>query len=155
MSSHVPFEPLPGSNGQPTATVRHGDTILRPAGPWTPAVHALLRHLEEVGFPASPQVVGDGYDDRGREVLTYVEGRIAHPHPYTDEGIWQVGRLLRDLHDATAGFRPPPAGGTRSSASATTSTRAATPRRPPPAVGRGCGRSWTATASRPPPGRAW
>jgi hypothetical protein len=26
MSSHVPFEPLPGSNGQPTATVRHGGT---------------------------------------------------------------------------------------------------------------------------------
>ena len=36
--------------------IRHGDTILRPAGPWTPAVHALLRHLEEVGFPASPRV---------------------------------------------------------------------------------------------------
>jgi hypothetical protein len=108
MSSHVPFEALPGSNGQPTATVRHGGTVLRPAGPWTPAVHALLRHLEEVGFPASPRVVGDGYDDQGREVLTYIEGRIAHPHPYTDEGIWQVGRLLRALHDATAGFRPPP-----------------------------------------------
>ena len=103
MSSHVPFEPLPCSNGQPTATVRHGDTILRPAGPRTPAVHALLRHLEEVGFPASPRVVGDGYDDQGREVLTYIEGRIAHPHPYTGEGIWQVGRLLRALHDATAG----------------------------------------------------
>ena len=108
MSSHVPFEPLPGSNGQPTATVRHGDTILRPAGPRTPAVHALLRHLGEVGFPASPRVVGDGYDDQGREVLTYIEGRIAHPHAYTDEQIWQVGQLLRALHDATAGFRPPP-----------------------------------------------
>ena len=107
MPSHVPFESLPGSNGQPTATVRHGDTIRRPAGPWTPAVHALLRHLEGVGFPASPRVVGDGYDDQGREVLTYIEGRIAHPHPYTDEGIWQVGRLLRALHDGTAGFRPP------------------------------------------------
>jgi hypothetical protein len=107
MSSQVPFAPLPGSNGQPTATVRHGDTVLRPAGLWTPAVHALLRHLEQGGFPASPRVVGDGYD-QGREVLTYIEGRIAHPHAYTDEQIWQVGQLLRALHDATAGFRPPP-----------------------------------------------
>jgi hypothetical protein len=57
--------------------------------------------------PASPRVAGDGYDDQGREVVTYVEGRIAHPNPYTDEGIWQVGRLLRALHHATAGFRPP------------------------------------------------
>ncbi|HET6694414.1 MAG TPA: phosphotransferase, partial [Pedococcus sp.] len=108
MSSHVPFEPLPGSNGQPTQTVRHGDTILRPAGPWTPAVHALLRHLERVGFPGSPRVEGDGYDHQGREVLTYIEGRIAHPRPYTDEAIFEVGRLLRALHNATASFRPPP-----------------------------------------------
>lgn len=106
MSSHVPFEPLPGSNGQPTATVRHGDTILRPAGPWTPAVHALLRHLEEVGFPASPRVVGDGYDGQGREVLTYIEGRIAHSCPYTGEGIWQVGR-----GSCAPSTTPPPASG--------------------------------------------
>jgi len=71
-------------------------------------VHALLRHLERVGFPGSPRVVGDGYDDQGREVLTYIEERIAHPRPYTDEAIFEVGRLLRALHDATASFRPPP-----------------------------------------------
>jgi hypothetical protein len=108
MASQATYEPLPGSNGQPTATIRHGSTILRPAGPWTPAVHALLRHLEQVGFPGSPRVVGDGYDDQGREVLTYIQGQIAHPHSYTDEAIFQVGQLLRALHDATASFQPPP-----------------------------------------------
>lgn len=102
------FEPLRGSNGQPTATVRHGATVLRPAGPWTPTVHALLRHLERVGFPAAPRVVGDGYDEQGREVLTYIEGRIVHPHPYSDEAIWQVGQMLRALHQATASFQAPP-----------------------------------------------
>ena len=50
-------------------------------------MHALLRHLKRVGFPGSPRVVGDGYDDQGREVLTYIKGRIAHPRPYTDEAI--------------------------------------------------------------------
>ena len=34
MASHVPCDSLPGSNGQPTATVGHGGTVLRPAGPW-------------------------------------------------------------------------------------------------------------------------
>src|SRR5918993_256965 len=103
-----PFEPLAGSNGQPTATIRHGDWVLRPAGPWTPAVHALLRHLERVGFPAAPRVVGDGHDDQGREVLSWIPGRIAHPRPYTEEQIWQVGQLLGALHQATATFQAPP-----------------------------------------------
>jgi hypothetical protein len=111
MSSHASYEPLPGSNGQPTATIRHGNTILRPAAPWTPTVHTLLRHLEQVGFPGSPRVVGDGYDDQGREVLTDIEGHIVHPRPYTDEGIFQVGQLLRALYDATANFQPPPSAG--------------------------------------------
>jgi hypothetical protein len=38
--------------------------MLRPARPWTSAVHALLRHLERAGFAGSPRVVGDGYDGR-------------------------------------------------------------------------------------------
>jgi aminoglycoside phosphotransferase (APT) family kinase protein len=53
-------------------------------------------------------VVGDGLDADGNEVLTYVEGDIVHPRPWSDEAIWQVGGLLRDLHTATATFRPPP-----------------------------------------------
>jgi hypothetical protein len=92
----------------PTPIVRIGETLRRPAGPGTPAVHALLRHLESMGFTGSPRVVGDGYDREGRQVLTYVEGASIHPHAWSDEGVWHVGRLLRGLHDATARFRPPP-----------------------------------------------
>jgi hypothetical protein len=106
-SSPPPFEPLTGPEGQPTLVVRRGDTVLRPAGPWTRAVHALLVHLENVGFAGSPRIVGDGYDGHGHEVLTYIEGDLVHPHAWSDEGVWRVGRLLRDLHDATAVFRPP------------------------------------------------
>lgn len=108
MSSNPSFEPLAGAEGNPTPVVRHGGTVLRPAGPWTPAVHALLRHLEDVGFTGCPRLVGDGYDDRGRDAVTYVEGASVHPHAWSDEGVRRVGRLLRELHDATAGFRPPP-----------------------------------------------
>ncbi|GAA2416400.1 phosphotransferase [Actinomadura vinacea] len=108
MSSYASFEPLTGAEGQPTPVLRHGDTVLRPAMPWTASVQALLNHLQEVGFTGSPRVVGDGCDDQGREVVTYIEGGFVHPHAWTDEGVWRAGRLLRDLHDATATFRPPP-----------------------------------------------
>jgi hypothetical protein len=52
--------------------VRVGDTVRRPAGPWTPAVQALLRHLHDAGFPGGPRPLG--LDERGREVLTFVPG---------------------------------------------------------------------------------
>lgn len=34
--------------------VRIGDTVRRPAGPWTPTVHALLGHLHAAGFHGAP-----------------------------------------------------------------------------------------------------
>ena len=107
MVSASPFEPLAAADGGPSHVIRSGGTVLRPAQPWTSTIHALLRHLAEVGFTGAPRLVGDGFDAEGNEVLTYVEGAIVHPHPWSDEGIWEVGRLLRDLHTATASFRPP------------------------------------------------
>lgn len=108
MSSSNSITRLPGPDGQPSRVFRRGGTVLRPAGPWTPAVHALLLHLERAGFAGAPRVVGDGYDGQGREVLTFIEGTFVHPHAWSDDQIWHAGRLLRTLHDATAGFRPPP-----------------------------------------------
>ena len=35
---------------------RRGNVVIRDAGPWTPAVHALLRHLEDAGFAAAPRL---------------------------------------------------------------------------------------------------
>jgi aminoglycoside phosphotransferase (APT) family kinase protein len=108
MSSSDPPTRLPGPGGQPSRVLRRGDTVLRPAGPWTPAVHALLRHLEQAGFTGAPRVVGDGYDGQGHEVLTFIEGTFVHPHAWTDDQIWRLGQLLRALHEATAGFQAPP-----------------------------------------------
>jgi len=102
------FEPLTAAEGGPSHVIRSGRTVRRPARPWTGTVHALLRHLEQAGFTGCPRVVGDGLDAGGNEVLTWIEGSIVHPYAWSEEGVWQVGRLLRDLHAATAGFRPPP-----------------------------------------------
>lgn len=89
------------------AVIRFGDTVRRKLKPWSPAVHALLRHLELVGFQGAPHVLG--IDDHGREILTYIpgeDGRIARC--YDDGSLGAVARMVRALHDAVAGFKPPP-----------------------------------------------
>ncbi|MGP3931749.1 phosphotransferase enzyme family protein [Nonomuraea sp. KM88] len=90
--------------------VRVGATVRRPAGPWTPAVHALLDHLAARGFSGAPR--SHGIDDQGREILDFVPGRTAdHPLPAwarSDDALVAAGRLLRRYHDATAGFPVPP-----------------------------------------------
>jgi hypothetical protein len=88
--------------------VRVGDTVRRPQRPTSPATHALLRHLEDVGFPGAPRFLG--VDEQGREVLTYVSGSAVIP-PYpawalTDEALVSVAHLLRDYHRAVSSFDP-------------------------------------------------
>lgn len=97
-------EEIPLAGGSMTAgVVRVGDTVRRPVGRWTPAVHDLLRYLESVGFAGAPRVLG--FDDNGREVLTYLP---SDPEPdWSDEALIAVARLVRELHDALAGYVPP------------------------------------------------
>lgn len=89
--------------------VRVGGTVRRPMGRNAAFVHALLNHLEAVGFDGAPRYLG--VDAAGREVLTYIEGEVAgRPHPawIADEGrLASIGRLLRRYDDATAGFTAP------------------------------------------------
>lgn len=87
---------------------REGHVVYRSAGPWTPAVQALLRHLERAGFNGCPRLVGAGISPDGREMLTFIEGATNHPRAWSADGVAAVGRLLRALHDATASFEPPP-----------------------------------------------
>jgi len=99
---------LPGGEATPEV-VRVGDTVRRTTGRSTPAVQAVLRHLEAKGFDGVPRVLG--FDDRGREVLTYIEGTPGtRPWPQglrTDAGLTAVVRLLAAFHDAVADFVPP------------------------------------------------
>jgi len=95
------------TGGERTVVLRRGGTVIREAGPWTPSIHALLRHFEWVGFAGVPRVVGSGFDEHGREVLTFLEGEIINPAPWTDDAIAELGAVIRRLHDATASFDPP------------------------------------------------
>jgi len=101
--------PLNGGN-MSAGVVRAGDTVRRPAGPWTPAVHALLTHLHDAGFRGAPRPLG--IDDRGREILTFVAGTVVWPGHFhlldADGQLIRAARLIREFHDAVAGFVPPP-----------------------------------------------
>lgn len=87
-------------------------TVRRPAGPWTPAVHALLRHLADRGFAGAPRP--RGIDGQGREIVTHLAGETvgsARPWPawtHSDDALAQVAGWLRRMHVAVADFRPPP-----------------------------------------------
>jgi hypothetical protein len=98
--------PLHGGTANRGRVHRVGDTVRRPLRRTAPAVHALLRHLEDVGFDGAPRVLG--VDDDGREVLSYIPGQAvtapAPPWGLTDAALRSVGRLLRRFHDAVAGF---------------------------------------------------
>ena len=99
---------MPGGNVS-GGVVRVGDTVRRPAGPWTPAVHALLTHLHGVGFHAVPRPLG--IDDQGREVLTFAPGSVVWPDRFAllepVPQLARVARLIRRFHDAVADFAPP------------------------------------------------
>jgi hypothetical protein len=95
------------AGGGRNAVGRRGDVVYRPVEPWTPAVHALLRHLDDVGFDAAPRLVGTGISADGRDQTTFIPGTFNQPGPFTDAGLIELGGLARRLHQATATFVPP------------------------------------------------
>ncbi|WP_144123895.1 phosphotransferase [Catellatospora sichuanensis] len=85
--------------------VRVGDTVRRPAGPWTEGVDAFLRHLHGSGFTGAPQPLGR--DEQGRQVLEYVSGEIGDATgTYALTELAEIGRMQRSLHDAAVNFVP-------------------------------------------------
>jgi Phosphotransferase enzyme family len=90
--------------------VKIGHAVHRPAGPWTPAVHALLRHVRDRGFGLAPEPLG--IDEQGREVLSYIPGDTVGdelPWPgwvWEDALLVEVGQATAHFHSAVADFRP-------------------------------------------------
>jgi Phosphotransferase enzyme family len=98
---------LCGGTANRGRVVRVGDTVLRPTAPCRPATHALLGHLDAVGFDGAPRVLAVG---PVTETLTYIAGRAAVPpladDMLTDEALASVADLLRRYHCAAASFDP-------------------------------------------------
>ena len=97
------------ASGMVNAVTRVGNTVRRPTGRWTPAVHSLLRHLEKAGLAEIPRVLG--MDEDGREMLTYLPGEVANrPWPAilrTEGGLAQAGAFLKRYHAAVEDYVPP------------------------------------------------
>lgn len=105
---------LSGGTAHSGQVTRRGATVRRPAGSYTPAVHALLEHLARRGFTGCPRALGV---EDGTEILTYLPGEPAYrpgrpgttPLPdwaQTDDAMVSVARLLRRFHDASESFDP-------------------------------------------------
>lgn len=110
---------IPLGGGSHSRVVRVGQTVRRVSHSWSPAVLDLLRHLEREGFAGAPRVLG--FDDQGREVLTYIEGEVGRgdrfipsqggrfdillpDYVWRDDVLVHLGALIRAYHDAAATF---------------------------------------------------
>ncbi len=91
--------------------VREGGLVRRPASPWSPTVQRLLAHLRDVGFTGAPRPYGLD-DDGAEELVEYLPGEVGHdfaaPEVRSDASLVAAARLLRDFHDASAGFAREP-----------------------------------------------
>lgn len=106
---------IPLAGGSHSEAVRVGGTVRRVGRPWSSDVLELLRHVEGQGFGGAPRALG--FDDRGREVLTYLDGETGVDLPEPDAGpipddhwvrrddvLVRLGGLVRAYHDAAATF---------------------------------------------------
>lgn len=98
------MEPLSG--GRDLKIIKENDSVIRPAGPWTRTVHALLDHLRKSGIDFTP--VPRGLTEDGSEILSYLPGDVCNG---SLEGtaraatvLSSAAQLLRRYHDATVGF---------------------------------------------------
>lgn len=98
--------PLRGSGLQDRGIERVGDTVRRPAGPWTGSVHQLLHHVREQGFDLAPEPIG--IDSQGREIMSWIEGRDQGwpfiPEIESTEGAQHLGELATRLRSALAEY---------------------------------------------------
>lgn len=108
---------IPLIGGSHSNVVRVGQTVRRVCRNHSvsSSVFDLLRHVERAGFAGAPRALG--FDDQGREVLTYIEGEVAAQrrpgqpgggdlpdYVWRDDVLVHLGALIRQYHDAAATF---------------------------------------------------
>lgn len=104
----LPEEMLAG--GSQNQVAKAGSTVHRRIQ-GHPALHKYLLYLEKEGMEGVPRFLG--IDEEGREILTYLPGETmgrdfppTHPCLHSDATLAALGRFMRRLHDASAGFLP-------------------------------------------------
>jgi len=87
-----------GSNAE--SVVRIGDTVHRTKSTTYPFTHSLLQFLEHSNFSYAPRFLG--IDEKGREILSFIDGEVPRDIVLHDEQIFHAIKLLRQYHDITA-----------------------------------------------------
>jgi hypothetical protein len=90
-----------------TRPIKREAVSVQAPDPYSAATHALLTHLEAVGFRGAPRSFG--WDTEGRHLVEWVEGLRAD-HPLAPDDALdpeRVGVFMREMHDALASFVPP------------------------------------------------
>ncbi|KRF36248.1 phosphotransferase [Nocardioides sp. Soil805] len=83
------------------------ETVTRPAGPHTQTVHSFLRHLREKDLDCVPEPLSL---DEETETLRFIGGESGGDgwkNQHDEKGLRSAARLLRRIHDASAGWVPP------------------------------------------------
>ncbi len=104
MSNHENEEMLTGGNV--SNVYRSGDTVRRELKPDSPKIHKLLKHLENKGFSYAPKFLG--IDEKGREILSFIEGEAGHyplkEYMWSDDVLIEIGKMLRLYPDSVSDF---------------------------------------------------
>ena len=97
------------ASGSVNTVKRVGNTVIRPAGAWSPSVHRLLNYLDRKSFSYSPSAITLDLN-QNRETLSYIDGNVAmRPWPtclLTENGIIEVAQMLLRYHQAVADYVP-------------------------------------------------
>ena len=110
MSTDADHDGVALAGGRTSGARRVGASVRKPRTTSTPAVHALLTHLDSVGFDGAPR---PRWFDAEDQVLTFLPGDTIGERTPWPEWVWsdallgEVGSWMRRLHDHTAAYTPP------------------------------------------------
>ncbi|MDP5273587.1 phosphotransferase [Chengkuizengella axinellae] len=94
------------SGGNVSKVYRAGDTVRREVKTDSTKIHQLLKHLENKGFSYAPKFLG--IDDKGREVLSFIEGEAGNyplrKYMWSNKTLIEIAKILRSYHEAVSDF---------------------------------------------------
>ena len=94
------------TGGNVSNVYRSGDTVRRDSKPGSAKIHKLLKHIENKGFSKAPRFLG--IDEKGREILTFIEGEVGNyplkKYMWSNEVLVEIAKMLRQYHDTVSDF---------------------------------------------------
>lgn len=60
-----------------------------------------------MGIDSCPEIIGSGFAEDGREMLSFLPGEGPHLGPWTGDAVATIGQMLRRFHDAGQSHLPP------------------------------------------------